>query len=434
MRIEYLVVSSENSTFCNSAEGLVNLISLDARIESNKEKKTFLFSDSERKSGSKTITLNYSVESGTVEGHNHRYFHVILEKEKLGQEEIEICISFTEVIKDLCQRLPGGITVNTLWNDVFKDYSVEGYKLIFSVENLLRRFISRLLIINMGANWIDEVIPDEVVDRNKERLDSNIDFMHNTYLSDLEKIIFSGQREKGLRTIAEVQLLVERKISEKAKTIDIKDIDGVVSKSIWDKYFVEKYTQLKPGKLRKNLTELNKLRSDVAHNRFIDKLSFDKIKRISKEMEGDLKLAFSKLPKIKIEKEDFIRKNDVMKFYSALEEQIISLLQKKSDFNLIQPNDHLIDIIASDKQGNKIGIEVKNKIDQNGHPLSIGKQILMAIWQHELNKVYVVHLNDDNISSQYKNTIMKYLNNNKIANVDVEFKRYFEFLKETMKK
>ena len=100
--------------------------------------------------------------------------------------------------------------VTVLKNDVYTDYSVEAYKAIYEAENGLRKFIYQLMARKIGFDWIEAVIPDGINTRSQNQESDESDFLHEIYLSDLERILFVGQRDKEFRNMDKIELFIRR--------------------------------------------------------------------------------------------------------------------------------------------------------------------------------------------------------------------------------
>ncbi|MVM37983.1 hypothetical protein GO730_10895 [Spirosoma sp. HMF3257] len=286
--VEYLVLTKQEDTFCNSAESFIKLLDLDSSIEINENSITISIDKKEK------FSVFYSLVSGLVPSKNERYF-----KLKLSSNKKDKLSEFTELIRRLesiIQKLHNEVSINVLWNDIAREYAVQGYSLINEVENLLRRLIADFMIINVGYHWTKSHIPNEVASRDsKIKTNDFTDYLYQTQFSDIQIILFQGQRDQKLRDIGDVQKFVEKKKSDGKKQISVEELDGVIARSLWERYF-SKGVNAKKETLEMQLGELTTLRNDIAHNRHISREKLGKIETLSRKIINTLNLVIEDLP------------------------------------------------------------------------------------------------------------------------------------------
>ena len=289
--LEYLLLVKQDDTFCTSAEDFLKFLDVDSRLETSVSKQTITLISTNFEG--KKFSASYSLESKPVPGKKERYFKFLLKAE--DKKDIGHFDELSKILEKNFLRIHKDISINILWNDIARQYALEGYAVINEVENLLRRLIANFMLINVGLDWHKSHVPEAVITRNAKARDNYSDYLHQTYFGDLKTILFDGQREKGLKNIGDIQLLVQRHLTDKKDKIDIGDIEGVIAKSLWEKYFSSdvKYTK---EALVADLESLNTLRNEIAHNQHISLDILNKIKSLSKKVIGTLKLELDKLP------------------------------------------------------------------------------------------------------------------------------------------
>ncbi|WP_448104059.1 hypothetical protein [Pedobacter panaciterrae] len=239
------------------------------------------------------MSVSYTLFSDLVNAKNERYFKFTLQCNE--RERIDDFYKLSKLLEKLFVKLSSEVSVNVLWNDIARQYAIEGYSLLNEVENLLRRLIANFMLINVGYDWHKLHIPSEVERRDPQLKVNYSDYLHQTYFSDLKTILFEGQREPNYRNIGDIQILVEKNISEGKDEIKIEDLKGVIAKSLWERHF-SNATLYKKKNLEEDLERLNSLRNEIAHNRHIDRETLGKIQNISKKIIETLKLAIENLP------------------------------------------------------------------------------------------------------------------------------------------
>lgn len=286
--VEYLIIVLQEDTFCDNDIAFLKFLSVDSSLSiSEKEKTITLLSKKKNK-----FLVSYSLTSGLVPSQAQRYFKLKLSSK---EEKLNEYTELTTLLEKLISKLHKDVSINVLWNDIARKYAIEGYDLINQVENLLRRLIADFMLINVGYDWHKSHIPISVENRDTHLKETYSDYLHQTYFSDLKTILFEGQRDMNLRDIGQIQKFVETCISEKKTQILIDDLKGVISKSLWEKYF-SKDSSYKKKELEDDLDKLNTLRNEIAHNRHISRETLGKIQNLSKKVIKTLKLEIEDLP------------------------------------------------------------------------------------------------------------------------------------------
>ncbi|MGN7986117.1 hypothetical protein ACTJKC_02195 [Pedobacter sp. 22226] len=297
LTVEYLIIIKQEGSFCESDDAFLNFLCVDSSISIVRKEESLSV---ELKKGVKFKVL-FKIESDLVPSGKERYFKLILiSKEADKASEFN---ELTVLLEKIICKLHPEVSINVLWNDISRLNAVEGYILINEVENLLRRLIASFMLTKVGLDYPKSHIPIKVETRDSELKVNYADYLHQTYFSDLSTILFEGQREVDFRNIGEIQRFVERHISDGKTEIKIEDIQGVISKSLWEKHF-SKDTDYKKSHLEGDLESLNKLRNDIAHNRHISRETLGKIKGLSKKIIKVLNLELAGLENIKLTDEE----------------------------------------------------------------------------------------------------------------------------------
>lgn len=364
--VEYLIITKQEDTFCDSDKAFIKFLGVDSSLEiAEKEKKISIL-----KKNSK-FTVSFSLVTGLVPSKKERYFKFTLSSKE--QQKLKEFDELTSLIERIILKLNNDISINVLWNDISRQYAVEGYSLINEVENLLRRLIGSFMLINVGYDWHKYHIPSEVENRDLHLKNNYSNYLHQTYFSDLKKILFDGQRDINFRNIGDIQKLVERHISDKKQEINVNDLVGVISKSLWEKHFA-KETNYKKKDLEEDLEKLNSLRNEIAHNRHITREALGKIQNLSQKIIKTLKLEIEDLPnKVLTPEEQFFQANRedariavdnptlsnylselaLIEWYKTLygTENVVPINQAASDIGA--------DILVRSNNGKEIGVEVR---------------------------------------------------------------------------
>ncbi|EOZ9293759.1 hypothetical protein ACQYD5_002966 [Serratia marcescens] len=294
MKLEFLVLVNNDDSFCNSKRAFVDFLKVESLISISGQKLTF-----KRTLKSKSlITVKFRVETGTIPSNTERYFLVVLENtnESLVDE-------FSEVgnkIKEICKRInPESTLINVLWDDVGKYYAYKAYPLINDVENLMRKLISKFMLINVGMEWSKDNIHPELA-KKIERFDEEDVHLNDLYKLDfinLSDVLFQKKRDLSLDELDRVLSKTKFLDGDKNKILKF------LPRSNWEKYF-SSLLGVNAQSLEAKWGILYKLRNKVAHNRFLTRGDFEKIKGVTNEVNQILKGAIDKLGEIDLDEED----------------------------------------------------------------------------------------------------------------------------------
>ncbi|MGV0083992.1 hypothetical protein EEAAV_08970 [Rahnella aceris] len=357
MKLEFLVLVTNDDSFCNSKKAFIDFLKIDSLISIAGQKLTY----KKTPRSNPTITVKFNVETNNIPSNKERYFIIALEN--TNEELVDEFSELGNKIKELCKRInPESTVLNVLWDDVGRYYACKSYPLINDVENVMRKLISKFMLINVGMDWSKETIHPDLAKKIEkfEEDDAHLNDLYKLDFINLSEVLFQKKRDITLEELDRV--LVKTAFDEADKDKILK----YVPKSNWEKYFS---TLL--GESSKNLeikwTILYKLRNKVAHNRFLTRDDFEKIKGLTNQVKETLIVAINKLGEIDLDEED---RNKIIYSYHAatpfalayLAEKSVAEFYIKNGFEVEQPNlteiREAADLIVK-KAGEVIAIEIK---------------------------------------------------------------------------
>lgn len=294
MKLEYLVLVKNDDSFCNSKKAFIDFLKVDSLISINGQKLSYKRSPHSRI----LITVKFRVETGNIPSNEERFFLVALENSK--DELIDEFAELGDKIKQISTKINLESTVvNTLWDDVGRSYAYQAYPLINEVENLMRKLISKFMLINVGMNWSKESMHPDLFKKieNYEEEDLNLNDLYKLDFIHLSQVLFQKKRDISLDELDRV--LSKTKFSAK----DQEKILKYVPVSNWEKHFSVLLGEDSQG-LEAKWGILYKLRNKVAHNRFIVKEDFGKIKGLTSQISKTLGVAINKLGEIDLDEQD----------------------------------------------------------------------------------------------------------------------------------
>lgn len=355
MKIEFLVLVTNDDSFCNSKKAFIDFLKVDSLISITGQKLTY-----RRTPKSKAlITVKFKVETDNIPSNKERYFLIALEN-----TNDELVDEFAEVgnkIKQISKRInPESTVVNILWDDIGRHYAYKAYPLINDVENVMRKLISKFMLINVGMDWSKETIHPDLAKKieNFEEDDAHLNDLYKLDFINLSEVLFQKKRDISLDELDRV--LSKTKFDDLDRTKILK----YVPRSNWEKYFSSLLDEDSQG-LEKKWELLYKLRNKVAHNRFLTKDDFGKIKGLTTQVKGILSIAMNKLGEIDLDEED---REQIIHFYQSespaaigyLAEKAVAEYYMQNGMEVHQPKSrHATDFVIKSPKGHT-AIEIKS--------------------------------------------------------------------------
>ncbi|MDF2456662.1 MAG: hypothetical protein K0R51_2655 [Cytophagaceae bacterium] len=279
--IEYLITIETKGGFCNSVETFNNL--LKAYSEISILPSTIKYKD---------IEVVYFINTDEVPNQNQRYFHVSFSLVDIKHEEV--FLELLRKFRDIIYKANGKISV--LWDGLSSHYSTQSYPLIHETENLMRKLISKFMLINLGMEWSSQTIPSEVKNsiKNKRSQSGTTDILHDVDFIQLSDFLFKRYQTKSLSSLYN---LIEK--IEKGEDFDNKHFLEYLPKSNWERYF-SNLVDCDDGYLLKRWEKLYELRCLIAHNTVVSNKDFTDIKTYCNEINEKLNKAIKDLDKVVI--------------------------------------------------------------------------------------------------------------------------------------
>jgi len=303
MKVEYLIILKQEDKFCNSSESFKKFISVDDDLTIEESKITL------KTNSGKKHESTIKIKTGLIDEKNERFFKIELINNE--NQDVEIFSNLCRKIKKIVRRInPDNIRINTLWDDIGREYAIKAYPLINEVENLMRKLISQFLLINVGMDWSDTAIHDDLQEKIKGKSKNNSELTDELYSADfiqLSEVLFKKYRNI---TLSELDNII---IKGRAKgNLDIEQISKILPVSNWERYF-SAIIEYDEESLKRKWENLYEYRNDVAHNRFINKSAYDKLKTLHKEIIELLKKTIENLDKIDLKTE---QRDEILETYS----------------------------------------------------------------------------------------------------------------------
>lgn len=283
MKVEYLVIIDSESTFCKTSRAFKSFLQSDSEISISGNYFNF-----------KEAKFKYELQEGHNSGNIHKFFHIKIysDTDNLSQ--------FSELLKSIKRTInfkPEN-SIQTLWDDISSHYSNKSYPVVHEIENLMRKLITKFMLITVGLGWAKETLPEGL----KKKSSSDRAVNNNNYLYEADFIQLSNFLFDEYRTL-EINDLV-KKISElSVESVLVEEIRDFIPKSNWERYFRET-VDCEGSYIKSRWEKLYKLRCQIAHNNTFNKSDFEQVERLSREVKEKLSTAIESLDKISVTEEE----------------------------------------------------------------------------------------------------------------------------------
>lgn len=305
IKVEYLVFIDSKNVKCTNIESFEHLLQSDPDIEIDKGKIVF----------KKEFKAKYSIHSGKIAETEKVYFHLKFSVNKTT--EIEKLTNLLKSVKSVFSIITK--SPQTLFDGISQYYANKAYPTIYEIENLMRKLITKFMLINVGADWTVEKVPDDVKNSiNKDNKDST--YLHNVDFIQLKNFLFSEKY-----TVSKENLIDKLKSSKDLSELNLAELKQMIPISNWDRYFSNEIP-ISQEKLNQQWSELYTLRCNVAHNKTFTKADFEKVTELVDSLKPIIEKAIDKLDSIGISKEERVNlEEEVAGNFSPLFGHFISL-------------------------------------------------------------------------------------------------------------
>lgn len=324
IKTEYLIIFESKDAFCDNILSFNNLLKSNSEISINGDKLAY-----------KDLTVGYLVQSEEINNSTQRYFHIRLicaDLDKISTFELLLKIVRTILSKVSSRQ------IQTLWDDVSFYYANKAYPLIHEIENLMRKLITKFMLISVGVGWTKINVPvavkDSIKKKGKDKLDDTSDYLYETDFIQLSNFLFDEYQTDNIASLIESL----RTITD-LKDVKIDELKSYIPKSNWERYF-SKIVDCDYEYLKKRWETLYELRCKIAHNNRMNREDFDKTEKLVNEVKEKLNDAIENLDKLSIsveEKENIaesmiINTNELygafIMNYRKFEEEVFNLCKK----------------------------------------------------------------------------------------------------------
>ena len=322
MKTEYLVSVNKEENIATTSRAFDNLLSSGDDIKINNHCIEF-----------KNNKFKYNVQSNEISDTNYICYHLIIEYDC---QEIDLNSDKTKYYQELLKIIRKILAKNNmefeiLWDDISFHCSKIAYPIIYEIENLTRKLLTKFMLINIGTKWEKENIPSTInkSKNNTKNINENNGLLYRLDFIELSAFLFN---EYPLNSnISELTSLVD-----KEKNVPYELVKQFIPKSNWDRYF-KNIVFVDGAHLKKQWDRLYKLRCKIAHNNLFTVSDYNNVTQIVNDLKPSIEKAINTLDDISIETTDketisesyVMASNEQLGKFIVLYNEMLTILKNK---------------------------------------------------------------------------------------------------------
>lgn len=316
LKVEYLTTIDGTDSFCGDVRSFGHLLQADSRIE--------LQGNSIRFGGHEFVT---ELRPGVTENKEHRFFHVVVSCDDISKKDAfeGLLKSIRTMLYKLANHEP-----QVLWDDLGRYYATQAYPILHEVENLMRKLITKFMLIKVGVAWTKEAIPKEVEESIRTKSSDRGTYLHQIDFIQLSHLLFNKYTTKdGNQILGQVEACTD------IGQLKLDQLKRLIPRSNWDRYFCS-IVKCDSDFIRVRWDQLYERRNQVAHNRAVSRSDFDAIVKLVQEVrpviqqaiDGVDEITLSELDKQTVVESVAINSDELTAVYVKLWSYLQDLLQE----------------------------------------------------------------------------------------------------------
>ncbi|WP_152978582.1 HEPN domain-containing protein, partial [Psychrobacter piscatorii] len=269
-----------------------------------------------------SFSVKYQLDFNIISNTEDVCFHLTINTESI--EDIE---KLTKLLRAIRKRF--SIITNSpqiLFDGLSMHYASKAYPLIYEIENLMRKLLTKFMLINVGVNWYKTDVPDDVASsiRTKDNnLKKDFTYFHNTDFIQLKNFLFSEEYISNKNKL--INTLKSLKTKNNLTIEDIESLDQLIPESNWSKHFSNSI-DINEKELSNDWQKLYELRCDVAHNKTFTINDYDNLVKLINKIKPVIEEAIASLSNLHITEteKDSIEEHVIGSISSELGEFMLS--------------------------------------------------------------------------------------------------------------
>ena len=227
IKTEYLFLLNKKNGRFNDEDSIKNLFKINSNIKFISDDKIMY----------NTLNINYILDSEKLANDEKQiYVHLefTIEVSKETDKELDEYSNFLREVREIISKWDDSNEI--LWDGVGFFYAVQAYPLVYEIENLIRKLITKFMLKTIGRDWTKKYISQDIKNtlRKSDSKTLNVNFLYNVDFKQLENFLFEkfSNEDKG-----QLYKLIE---SEKGKISDLKKF---LPESNWNRLFSKLMTE-----------------------------------------------------------------------------------------------------------------------------------------------------------------------------------------------
>ncbi|MGB6926645.1 hypothetical protein [Psychrobacter sp.] len=303
--VEYLIFNDKKESLCSSVKSFEHFMQTDSDIVLNNGSITY----------ESNFSVKYQLDFNKISNTEDVCFHLTITTESI--DDIE---KLTKLLKAIRKRF--SIITNSpqiLFDGLSMHYASKAYPLIYEIENLMRKLLTKFMLINVGVNWYKTDVPDDVANsiRTKDSdLKKDFTYFHNTDFIQLKNFLFSEEYISNKNKL--INTLKSLKVKNNLTIEDIESLDQLIPESNWSKHFSNSI-DINEEELSNDWQNLYELRCDVAHNKTFTINDYKNLVKLINKIKPVIEQAIASLSNLHIKETE----------KDSIEEQVIGSISSE---------------------------------------------------------------------------------------------------------
>jgi hypothetical protein len=285
IKVEYLFPFNTKDGLCKNISSFNSLLSAHSDISIKKDKITF-----------KSSSYNYKITLDEVRNQHYSVFHVIFDISRTTDK-------FRDMLKAIKKTVGVHVKddIQIIWDGIGFEWSKALYPRIYTIENSLRKLISKFMLINLGIGWHKSSVPKEVKTSIKSpNFRENHTILYEIDFIQLAHFLFKPYSIKDINNLPSViSKMLDKKLSETEK----KEIENYIPKNNWNRYFND-VVDCESEELNNKWSKLHEVRIKVAHNKSLKELDYNTGNELCDFLQPIINDAIKSLDKLEIPEEE----------------------------------------------------------------------------------------------------------------------------------
>ena len=291
MKTEYLIPIDTQNGIAKTEQAFNYLLMSNANLKIDGETMKF-----------KGVSFKYKLQSNPIQKSDIICYHLTVEN-NMDKSEFSPDNQDMKVYLDMLKNIKSTILKYTdsfeiLWDDVSFCCSQKAYPQIYEIENLMRKLLTKFMLVNVGTKWEKENTPSKIGKSKNQMKEINVgnSLLYQLDFIELSTFLFEPYAIKN--TIEDL-----KQYSNKKDTQIFAVLDQYIPKSNWARYF-NNVISAEDEHIKKRWDELYKLRCKIAHNNLFTIDDLVRVESLIKEIKPSIELAIEELDKINVSDSD----------------------------------------------------------------------------------------------------------------------------------